>query len=178
MRAFWAKGYEATSLADLMSATGLHKGSLYQAFGDKHALFVQALNRYLADMRRQEIEALADAATPLTGLRNVMHMMIDMTDDDCSCPKGCLAINSLVELAPHDPQIQQIMSDHTQHMRSSVEHAVAGAQAAGEIGTGRPPEVIAAMLMTFMAGLAVTIKGLIDKGQAHELLDAEIEALT
>ena len=51
MQAFWAKGYEATSLADLMAATGLHKGSLYQAFGDKHSLFIRALNRYLEEMR-------------------------------------------------------------------------------------------------------------------------------
>ena len=52
MRAFWARGYEATSMADLMAATGLHKGSLYQAFGDKHALFIEALKRYLGEMAR------------------------------------------------------------------------------------------------------------------------------
>ena len=47
MQAFWANGYEGTSLTDLVAATGLMKGSLYQAFGDKHSLFIQTLNRYL-----------------------------------------------------------------------------------------------------------------------------------
>ena len=64
MVAFWAKGYEATSLADLMDATGLHKGSLYQAFGDKHTLFLQALDRYLAEMRSTVTKKLRAAPTP------------------------------------------------------------------------------------------------------------------
>ena len=46
MDAFWAKGFEATSMTDLCSCTGLHKGSLYQAFGDKHTLFMNALKHY------------------------------------------------------------------------------------------------------------------------------------
>ena len=62
MKAFWANGYEATSLADLVSVTGLHKGSLYQAFGDKHSLFVQTLNRYLQNTR-------SISSTPLTWSR-------------------------------------------------------------------------------------------------------------
>ncbi len=116
MQAFWAKGYEATSLADLMDATGLHKGSLYQAFGDKHSLFIQALKRYLSDMRRMKNEMMAQAATPLDGIRAVTHGMIDIADDDCTCPRGCLAINTLVELAPHDAEVQEVMTDHIQRM--------------------------------------------------------------
>ena len=65
MHAFWARGYEATSMTDLIAATGLHKGSLYQAFGDKHSLFVGALKRYLETMRRQKTQALKSAPTPL-----------------------------------------------------------------------------------------------------------------
>lgn len=177
MQAFWAKGYEATSLADLMSVTGLHKGSLYQTFGDKHSLFVQALKRYLEDMRRQKNEALKQAPTPLDGIRSVMHRMIDIADADCDCPKGCMAINSLVELAPHDPEVQEIMADHIQRMRSSLEETVAGAQAAGQIGQGRPAELISAMLTTFMAGIGTTMRGQLSKPQAHDLLDAQLDAL-
>ena len=58
MKAFWANGYEATSLADLVSVTGLHKGSLYQAFGDKHSLFIQTLSRYLQNIRHHKNQVL------------------------------------------------------------------------------------------------------------------------
>jgi TetR/AcrR family transcriptional repressor of nem operon len=177
MQAFWSKGYEATSLGDLMAATGLHKGSLYQAFGDKHALFLQALQRYLADMRRHKNECVARAATPLDGLRDAAHSMIDMANDDPVCPKGCMAINSLVELAPHDADVERIMNDHVRNMRESMEAALAAAQEAGQIGRERSPEVIAALMMTFMAGLAATMKGQIDKKAAHRLLDAQFGAL-
>lgn len=177
MQAFWAKGYEATSLADLMKATGLHKGSLYQAFGDKHALFIQALKRYLSGMRRMKNELLAKADTPLDGIRAVLHGMIEIADDDYSCPKGCLAINSLVELAPHDSEVQAIMEDHVQRMRSDFIEAVALGQKNGQIRSDRPPEQITSLMMTFMLGLGTNLRGHLSKKEAHGLLDAQFEAV-
>jgi TetR/AcrR family transcriptional repressor of nem operon len=178
MQAFWAKGYEATSLADLMEATGLHKGSLYQAFGDKHTLFIQVLKRYLGDMRRQKNKLLKGATTPLGGLRAVLHGMLDIADGDCPCPKGCLAINSLVELAPHDPEVRNIMDDHMNRMRQGAVEALTHAQEAGQISSNRSPEVVTSLMMTFMAGLATRLKAGLSKADAHVLLDTQLEALT
>ena len=177
MEAFWCKGYEATSLNDLMSATGLHKGSLYQAFGDKHSLFLAALKRYLDNMRRQKNELLKQARTPVEGLRNVAHGMIDMADGDSECPKGCMAINALVEMAPHDPDVQQIMSDHIARIRSSVETAVSQGQGSGQIRSKLSPEVITSLITTFIAGLGATMKGPLSKAQAHKLLDAQFDVI-
>ena len=177
MQAFWAKGYESTSLTDLVAATGLLKGSLYQAFGDKHTLFIQTLNRYLENMRRQKNEMLEQAPTPLAGIQTVLHGMIDIADGDSACPKGCMAINALVELAPHDPKVQQIMGDHMQRMRGSMKKFVAQAQAAGQVGSERSPDVITSLLMTFMAGLATTMKGPLSETEAHKLLDAQLDVL-
>lgn len=177
MRAFWAKGYEATSLADLMEATGLHKGSLYQAFGDKHSLFVQALKRYLEDMDRRSTELVRSAATPLDGIHAVLHCMLDIADADPACPKGCMAVNALVELAPHDCEVQKIMSDHLQIMQKSFQDSVTQAQAAGQIGGDRTPEEFTTLMITFMSGLAAQLKGHFDKAEAHKLLDMQLEAL-
>ena len=178
MQAFWAKGYEATSLVDLVAATGLLKGSLYQAFGDKHALFLQALNRYLAEMRRRKNECLQQATSPLEGIKSVGHRMIDLADSDSDCPKGCMAMNCLAELVPHDPEVRQVMEEHMSHMRASMTKTVSRAQEAGEIGSDRPAEVITLLLMTFMAGLATTMKGPLSKEQAHQLLDMQLESIT
>src|SRR5210317_1187307 len=71
MEVFWRKGYESTSLADLLEATGLHKGSLYQAFGDKHTLFISALRRYLEGMRSRKNVLLRETESPLEGIRAV-----------------------------------------------------------------------------------------------------------
>lgn len=176
MRAFWTKGYEATSLADLMQATGLHKGSLYQAFGDKHALFIESLKRYLDDMRRQKTALLTSAPTPLEGIRAVAHAMIEMADDDASCPKGCMAINALVELAPHDCEVQQLMGDHIERMRGSLQEAIECAQADGQLSSNLPADVLTALLMTFMAGLGTSLKGTLNKVEAHRLVDVQLDA--
>ena len=177
MRAFWANGYEATSLADLMEVTGLHKGSLYQAFGDKHSLFLQSLKRYLDEMRRQKTVLLKAAPTPLEGISAVAHGMIEMANDDQECPGGCMAINTLVELAPHDPKVREIMGAHIIAMRSSLEETVTAAQEQGQIAGTRPPELITAMIITFVSGLGTQLKGGMDKAQAHDLIDAQMQAL-
>jgi TetR/AcrR family transcriptional repressor of nem operon len=177
MEAFWAKGYEATSLSDLMSATGLHKGSLYQAFGDKHSLFVQALKRYLGGMLQAKNEVLAKAESPLDGIRGVLHRMVEILDDS-PCPMGCMAINALVELAPHDDEVRDVMLRHIGHMRASMHEVVAKAQAAGQMSKDRPPEVVTAILLTMIAGIGTTIKGPISKAEAHMIADAQLDALT
>ena len=66
-KAFWSQGYEATSLEDLMKATGLHKGSLYKAFGCKHDLFKSSLEYYLRKIEMVHCEALTSEASHATG---------------------------------------------------------------------------------------------------------------
>lgn len=177
MEAFWSKGYEATSLADLTAATGLHKGSLYQAFGDKHSLFVQSLKRYLHAMRRKKNEIIAASKTPGEAIRAVAHAMVDFLDDSPQ-PMGCMAINALIELAPHDPDVKEISMDHIERMRVSLRDLVEKAQANGEFGTSRSPDLIAALILTMMAGIGTTIKAAINKANAHALIDAQIDAVT
>ena len=177
MEAFWANGYKATSLADLMEATGLHKGSIYQAFGDKHTLFISALRRYLEQMRAQKNAWLNGAESPLEGIRAVVHGMLDIADGDSPCPKGCMAINALIELAPHDPDVERILSEHMDLMRGSMIDVVTRAQQAGQIVAARPPKVITMLIMTFMFGLAAQLKGPLSQADAHQLLDAQLAAI-
>ena len=178
MTAFWTHGFEATSMADLELATGLHKGSLYGAFGNKHQLFVTSLKRYLDDMRREKTRLLAESSGPLQGVSAVLHGMLEMADDDAACPKGCLAINSLIELGPHDPEVKALMESHMDLMLSSLAEVVQQAQDRKEISRERPADLIAMMMFTFLTGLATQLKGRISKDQAHLMLDAQIDALS
>ena len=176
MRTFWANGYESTSLADLMAATGLHKGSLYQTFGDKRSLFLKALKRYLDDMMSQELAIFRNAATPLDALKESAHALVEMNGDSPDCPMGCLAVNTLVEMAPHDEEIQKILGDHVSGMRKVIQQTFADAQAAGQVRSDQSPELMTSLMMTFVAGLSTNIKGLIDTSQAHELVDAQLNS--
>ncbi len=176
MRAFWENGYESTSLADLMSATGLHKGSLYQAFGDKRSLFLQSLERYLETSTLRDNEIMATATSPLDGILKVVHTMIDLEVEE-GCPTGCLAINSMVEMAPHDSDVQKVIAAHHQKHLEKIAAVIAAAQDAGELSKSRPPEIVASMMMTFMTGLATLANGPLDRDAAHQLIDEQIELL-
>ena len=105
MEAFWRKGYEATSLVDLTTVTGLNKASLYRVFGDKHQLFMSALKNYADIEFRETTAVISESVTPLTNLRAVITKVIE----DASSNKGCLMINAIVELAPHDHEVKQML---------------------------------------------------------------------
>ena len=177
MKAFWANGYESTSLADLVSVTGLHKGSLYQAFGDKHSLFIQTLNRYLHNVRQHKNQILESADTPLGGIRAVLHGFIDMSEADSDCPQGCMAVKTLVEMAPHDPQVRRIMDEHKKGMQSAICSRVAQAQASGDLDAKMSPETITSLIMIFMDGLATQATGPMEVKEAHAVLDAQLDAV-
>jgi TetR/AcrR family transcriptional repressor of nem operon len=110
-RQFHDRGYHATTLSDLLAASGLHKGSLYGAFGDKHSLFVLVLRRY-ADRRMVLMEAdFAGAATPIEGIRAYLLRQVR----EAIVGRGCLVANSALELLPGDGEVEQIVS--LQHRR-------------------------------------------------------------
>ena len=94
MDAFWQHGFEATSLADLCDCTGLHKGSLYQAFGDKHQLFMHALRHYANKEFHEVMAVTSQPESPLEKVKAAVHKICDDAGDD----KGCMMINSMVEL--------------------------------------------------------------------------------
>ena len=101
MSAFWTRGYDATSMADLMEAMDLRKGSIYKAFADKHDLFMQALTRYLDGLYETMRQAFEGFESPVEGLRAWLGYVSQMCQGE-DIRRGCLALNSAVELGPHD----------------------------------------------------------------------------
>lgn len=107
MNAFWLHGYESTSMADLVEATGVKKGSLYKAFGDKHALFVSSLERYMQKMEAELAPILMSAPTATVAVRRWIEFAQGTGSSD-ECPRGCMIVNTISELAPHDPIVRGV----------------------------------------------------------------------
>lgn len=173
MEEFWKKGYEATSLSDLCSCTGLHKGSLYQTFGDKHQLFMRSLKHYVDAMFGAVAAAAYASESPLENIRGALRAAVRNACRD----QGCMMINSLVELAPHDPEVKSALQAVAHKELRMMTDLVAKAQQAGEIGDRRAPERIARQLMVTLAGLAATIKGFVTAEQALETVDDAVDSL-
>jgi len=174
MDAFWRKGYEATSLVDLTEATGLNKASLYRVFGDKHQLFMSALKNYSNIEFRETTAVLSESATPLTNLRAVVEKVCE----DAGSEKGCLMINSMVETAPHDPEVKQLLQEFGTQRLQAIQGMISQAQAAGEVRPELDPQKLAISLMITFAGSAAMIKGFVPGAQIVENLENLIESWT
>jgi TetR/AcrR family transcriptional regulator, transcriptional repressor for nem operon len=174
MDEFWRKGYESTSLSDLSGRTGLHRGSLYQAFGDKHKLFMRCLS-YYADREFEELSAVAfGRKSPLDGIRALVRTVSNHAADG----RGCLMINSLVELAPHDPDVREMLANEGQRRIAVMADLLTRAQELGEIRAELDPLALARQAMVSLAGSAVLLKGLITTGEVMELLESMIDLWT
>src|ERR1700755_3716912 len=88
MDVFWSRGYHATALPDLLRATKLSRGSLYAAFGDKHSLFLRALDRYIADATMRMDRELAPGTDPVEGLRAYLAGYVERTSG-ANGRRGC-----------------------------------------------------------------------------------------
>lgn len=161
-------------MADLCACTGLHKGSLYQAFGDKHQLFMKSLQHY-AD---REFEATAAVAflsdSPLENMRAILHKVCQ----DAQEGKGCMMINSLVELAPHDPDVAAALDAAASKRAGVMMDLITQAQACGEIRADKDPARLARQLMVTMMGAAAGVKGYLTTETAIETLDDVLDSWT
>ena len=169
MQAFWRKGYEATSLTELTAATGLNKASLYRVFGDKHRLFKSALTHYAEMEFARVVGVIRDEVTPLDNLRAVVRKITS----DFANEKGCLMINSLVELAPHDAEVKSLLRDFGEQRVRALTGMIAQAQSAGQIRPALDPQVLAHSRMIALAGSAAMAKGFM----AREIIVDNLENL-
>ena len=174
MDAFWEKGYEATSLSDLCCCTGLHKGSLYQAFGDKHELFMKALQHYSDTEFRRVADVAFKAGSPLGSIRAAVKQICE----DVGHEKGCMMINSMVELAPHDPEVRERLRGFAEQRTQIMTDLIAKAQEAGEIRVKEKPEILARQLMVTLAGAAAIVKGFLTPEEATATVENLIDSWT
>ena len=172
MDAFWRKGYAVTSLADLCKCTGLHKGSLYQTFGDKHQLFMRSLEHYAEQTFRDVASVAFQSDSPLENIKAVVHKICQ----DVGHSQGCMMINTIVELAPHDPEVKAALGKIGAKRIRMMTDLIEKAQQAGEIRKGREPFKLARQLMVTMAGAAAMVKGFLDGDEIVEVLDELIES--
>jgi TetR/AcrR family transcriptional regulator, transcriptional repressor for nem operon len=151
---FWSRGYEATSVRDLAQRMGITGASLYNAFGDKRSLFRRALDRYSEGATTARIAGLEGTIPPRHAIETILNEIIADTLRDPD-RKGCLVINSALEVAPHDRECQQAVADRLGRIEAFFRRSVAAGQQDGTIATALPPEDIARNLLAIVLGIRV-----------------------
>lgn len=175
---FWLRGYHATSMQELVDGMGINRFSLYTTFGDKHQLFVRALQRY-QQHSCQTLTALtqpADVPAP-TQIRQVLELMVEqaLADDQ---QKGCFLVNATTELVPHDTDTTALVCQNQQFLEDLFTAVLTRGQARGEISIRAAPQVQARLLISVLNGVRVMGKVTPDPQVLHDVVNAALLALT
>ncbi|MDO7836277.1 TetR/AcrR family transcriptional regulator [Sphingobium sp. HBC34] len=158
MERFWTAGFERTSAQDLVDATGLGRGSLYAAYASKEGLFEQALLRY-RKRARAHVDKLDAEPSAIKALRILMTDVVD-ADLPRPHPRGCLATNSAIEMAAHNPRIAELVRENFGILRRGIEGTMRRGQATGELSSNRDAAALAMFVFTAIQGLRVMARAL------------------
>lgn len=176
MGVFWVKGYESTSLQDLLQATGLSKSSLYQTFGSKHELFSRCLAHYRDTFAAGMAARLQAAESGATFLREVL-MGVAAEAGQRGPRRGCLLMNTATEFAGRDPQVAREVSLGTRRMLGIFEAAIARAQREGEISADADPRVLAQFFITTISGMRSMVKAKASRGELQSTAEIALRAM-
>ncbi|ANP54876.1 TetR/AcrR family transcriptional repressor of nem operon [Streptomyces griseochromogenes] len=174
---FWRRGYEATSMADLVEHLGIGRASLYATFGSKHELYLKALERYERSGLTRIVRELSGPGPALPAVRAVVRRYAAEAAHEELRHNGCLITNAATELAPHDPAAARQVERNWDHVETLLHSALVRAQAQGELAEIRDPLALARMLLVLMQGLRVVGKASSDPARVRDAADQALALL-
>ncbi len=175
MEAFWLEGFQATSIDDLVAATGLKRGSLYAAFGDKENMFLLAYRRYVASAE-DALLSILDAPGLETAMEQFFGMIINSLEDPAT-PPGCLIANSIGEVAGRGDRIEEVVLQSFARSESALYQRLLRAQAAGELPAGEDLRALARFFATTMRSVALIHRLTKDREIAQDVIKVALKAL-
>ena len=149
---FWRKGYQASSVTDIVHATGLNTASMYKEFGDKNEIFEGALEHYRQHILAHRIQILIDEPN----IKGVEAFLVSVVNGASSEEyKGCLMMNHLAQKHSISPRAAERIGDFCATMEGLLEAAIRNAQAEGEIPASKDPAETASFIMCCVHGLVL-----------------------
>ena len=164
---FWLRGYEATSVRDLANAMGIGGASFYNAYGDKRALFSRSLERYAERSMRDRIARMEANHQPRQAIAAFIAEIIDRSLKDPD-RKGCLLVNSALDVAPHDAEIGKVVGGYLDELRAFFRRNLEAARKAGQV----PRRIDAEEVSGHLLGVLLGIRVLARTGARRKLLEA------
>ncbi|WP_248925119.1 TetR/AcrR family transcriptional regulator [Paenibacillus hamazuiensis] len=176
MEVFWERGFEASSTEELCERTGLGRGSLYNAFGSKHALFQKALGRYQEIGIQAQVEILQHPGPVKDRLRALMEFAIEQ-DFNGTQRRGCMAVNAAIERGSKDAAVARLVGGHVARLEQALCHVIALGQRSGEIVSARPALELARFFLSSYYGLRVLGKVVEDQNVLLDIVEGTLAAL-
>lgn len=174
---FWHKGYEATSLQDLLGAMTLSKSSFYETFGSKHALYLAAIDRYCETTLAPYLRILRDQDGGRQAIADVFAILVNRLD----CPegrRGCFMNNAAIESAPHDAVAEARVREAQRSLEDAFYRAVRRAQTQGQVAPEKDTRALARFLASSMHGLLVMAKVAPGRDAMEDVVGVVMSTLT
>ncbi len=172
---FWCRGYEATSMQDLVNHMAINRQSIYDTFGDKHALFEAALQRYMEVNTDAMIELLQKSDSVKAAIRQIFESILKEPVEIQQ--RGCLVTNTAVELSQLDEEVSQKVEANLTDFEAAIEEALIRGQLNGEIRPELNPKAIARFFVNSQQGLRVTGKVNKDQAALRDVIDVTLSVL-
>lgn len=170
---FWSKGYNGTSAQDLVTYLGLSRSSLYDTFGDKHSLFIKALQRYQKKSYDDVSSVLQKSENIKETIKEIFAQAIIESFED-KITKGCFMVNSTVELALHDTEIGKVVNDNRQKMEEVFFLAIKRGQELNQISRSSDPRLLARFIFNNYSGIRVLARS---AGTPKQVFDDVLKVL-
>ncbi|WP_373085816.1 TetR/AcrR family transcriptional regulator [Sneathiella sp.] len=175
MQAFWAKGYEATSVQDLVDCMGINRGSLYDTFGDKHKLFLEALDQYGTGSQLRT-DVLRQVGDPREILTKFMYVFMQKQVAD-PMRRGCFMTNTAVELSSRDDECAERIRVFFEDMEMGLTDLIARGQQEGTFKSRRDAGSLATFFIGVMQGIRVVGKVNPEEAVLRPMVDVALTVL-
>ena len=177
MELFWLKGYERTSLSDLLDHIEIGRASFYNAFGDKHEIFMMALRQFF--VRTDEeiiIKTLEKEESRLEAIKQVFQVVTDALSGD-ALQRGCLIVNAAIEVAPSDEEVAVFVREYSHRCESAFYDALRRAQQYDEIPQNLDLRATARFLFSTLHGMRVTARMTRERRIFEDIASTALSAL-
>jgi len=176
MLVFWEKGYEATSIQDLEQAMGLNRTSIYNAFGNKRAIFNSVMTCYKESVMSSLLAELDSTPNVREGVRRLLNGALNIHFDEDN-PGGCLVVLSVLESEQHDAESRAAMQQTFQDLKSALQDRLSRAKKAGELSKDLNVGSTATTISTTMAGMMVMGKANFSKAALKKTINQVVSLL-
>src|SRR5260370_1386410 len=176
MEVFWSRGYEATSIQDLVKQMGINRQSLYDTFGDKHALYLQALDRYREVEGRRMFELLERPGSVKKAVRQLFAGVVDKALCDRE-RRGCFMGNAMSELAGRCKETAARTCSNVAAMEGALYRALLRGKKEGELKGVRGPRAVARFLNNSLQGLLLMAKATQDRKALNDVVKVTLSVL-
>jgi AcrR family transcriptional regulator len=173
---FCEKGYAAASTDELMSAMNISRQSMYDTFGDKRHLYMEAFRRYVADSINEQIGYLEKSSSPIAGIEKMLLAFATRAKRDGIV--GCMGVNAICEFGRSDPEVTSLNDAESIRLTAALERALREAKSKKEISRTLKESAAAQFIQATLSGMKVAAKAGADASALKSIAHFAIRSLT